>query len=520
MIIDANEIESDTSIQCDVCIIGAGAAGITLAREFDGTGLKVWLLESGGIDFEQDTQDLYKGTSTGHDYFPLDKTRLRYLGGTTNHWTGMCRPLDAIDFESREWIPNSGWPFDREHLIPWYQRAQSVCDLEEFRYEAKQWLPDDQQDIPFKPGTFRTQVYQASAPTRFGVDYRQQIKKSKNITLCLHANVTHLQASNPPTSLRHLRVETLGGKNFRIKPEACVLASGSIENARLLLVSNDINSDGLGNDNGKVGRYFMDHLVISRSGSLMTTTGLIPEIFYNHYYLRQRRPLHFTVLLDQVSQQQQQVANYSAMFYPALLSKGVKSYRRVTRKLKRDEQVDNWWQHIGNILGDLDEVSSKFYYDHMTAKPAPLQLDFYNQWEQVPDPDNRITLDRTRDSLGMQRVKLRWQLGEIDRRTVLAAHKVMALEAGRAGLGRVRLGFTESEPLPDDVRGDNHQMGTTRMHIDPSLGVVDANCRLHTVQNVYVAGGSVFPTCGSTNPTLTVVALALRLADHIKEKLV
>ena len=517
MIIDANEIETGISIECDLCIIGAGAAGITIARELDGTGLNVWLLESGGFDFEQDTQDLYKGTSTGHSYFPLDKTRLRYLGGTTNHWTGMCRPLDAIDFVSREWIPDSGWPFDREHLMPWYQRAQSVCELEKFGYNANQWLPDGQRELAFKAGTFKTQVYQSSAPTRFGAVYRQQLETSQNITVCLHANVTHLQASHATGLLQSIRIETLGGHRFMIKPQKCILACGAIENARLLLVSNDINSEGLGNDYGKVGRYFMDHLVLTRSGSLMTTTGLVPAMYYNPYHLRQRKPLFLTVLLDQAAQQQHRVANYSAMFFQALLSKGVKSYRRITRKLSRDEEVNDWWQHIGNILGDVDEVASKVYYDHLTEKPAPLQLDFYNQWEQVPDPGNRITLDRSRDALGMQRVKIKWQLSEMDRRTLFTAQKLMALEAGRAGLGRVRPGISENDPLPETVRGDNHQMGTTRMHNNPALGVVDADCCMHSVRNVYLAGGSVFPTCGSTNPTLTVVALALRLADHIKE---
>ncbi|NOY16670.1 MAG: GMC family oxidoreductase [Gammaproteobacteria bacterium] len=519
MIIDASEIKAGTSIPCDLCIIGAGAAGITIAREFDGIGLNVWLLESGGYELEQPTQDLYKGTSTGRRYFPLDKTRLRYLGGTTNHWAGLCRPMDAIDFESRAWIPNSGWPFNRDHLVPWYMRAQPILDLGEYIYNAEHWIDENQRLLPFKTGTFRTEVYQASTPLRFGTAYREQLRKSRNITVCLHANLTHLQVDKPSAQLKSLRIQTLDGNQFSISPQTCTLACGSIENARLLLSSKDIHPDGLGNESGNVGRYFMDHPVLSRNGSLMTTSGRIPEIYYDPYYFRQRRPLYFTVLLDEVSQRQQQVANYSALFFPALLSKGVKSYRRISRKLSRDQVITGWWQHISNILGDLDSVSSKFYYDHLTNKPAPLQLDFYNQWEQVPDPDNRVTLDRARDSLGIQRVNIRWQLGEIDRRTILTAHRMMALEVGRTDLGRVRLGISENDPLPDTVRGDNHQMGTTRMHENPALGVVDANCCLHTVHNLYMAGASVFPTGGSTNPTLTVVALALRLADHIKEKL-
>lgn len=516
MIVDANKIENSTVIQCDICIIGAGAAGITLARELDGSELNVWLLESGGFDFERETQDLYKGTTSGHPYFELDETRLRYLGGTTNHWSGMCRPLDEIDFEARDWIPGSGWPFDRNHLLPWYRRAQVVCELGEFTYDASRWLPENQHVLPFTEGTFTSSVYQRSVPTRFGRTYRSQLKKSRNVTLCLHANVTHLQANQSGKQLQSLHIATLENNRLRIEPRTCILAGGSIENARLLLASNDANANGLGNENDLVGRYFMDHLVLSRNGALMTTTGLVPQSYYIPYYRHRGRSVNLTVLLAKAAQRQQQTANYSAMFFPVLLSEGVKSYRRLTRKFKNNKEVDDWWHHIGNMLGDFDEVASKFYYDHLTTKPAPLQLEFYNQWEQAPDPDNRVSLGSDKDALGMQRANIAWRLGEIDRRTLLKAHEVMALEAGRTGIGRVRPGIMENDPLPASVRGDNHQMGTTRMHTDPALGVVDANCRLHTVANVYIAGGSVFPTCGSTNPTLTVVALALRLADHIK----
>ncbi len=341
--------------------------------------------------------------------------------------------MDAIDFESRAWIPNSGWPFNRDHLVPWYMRAQPILDLGEYIYDAEHWIDENQSLLPFKTGTFRTEVYQASTPLRFGTAYREQLRKSRNITVCLHANLTHLQADKPSAQLKSLRIQTLDGNQFSISPQTCTLACGSIENARLLLSSKDVRPDGLGNENDNVGRYFMDHPVLSRNGSLMTTSGRIPEIYYDPYYFRQRRPLYFTVLLDEVSQRQQQVANYSALFFPALLSKGMKSYRRISRKLSRDQVITGWWQHISNILGDLDSVTSNFYCDHLTTKPAPLQLDFYNQWEQVPDPDNRVTLDRPRDSLGIQRVNIRWQLGEIDRRTILTAHRMMALEVGRAG---------------------------------------------------------------------------------------
>ena len=261
----------------------------------------------------------------------------------------------------------------------------------------------------------------------------------------------------------------------------------------------------------------MDHLMLMRSGTLITQKERITKAYYFPFFHKKNKPLGLTIVMDKKAQRELQTSNYSAMLIQPVFSLAIKSYLHVTRKLENDEQIKDWWHHIGNMLGNLDVVANRFYYDHMTSKPAPVRLDFYNQWEQVPSPGNRITLSRDIDALGMQRVNIHWQLGDIDRRTFVKAQELMALEAGRTGFGRVRLDIRETDSLLESVRGDNHQLGTTRMHNDESQGVVDSNCRLHSVANLYVAGGSVFPTCGSTNPTLTVVALALRLADHLKE---
>jgi len=519
MIIDANEIETGSSIQCDLCIIGAGAAGITLAREFDDSDLNVWLLESGSFELEPDTQAMYKGSSVGRSYYPLDRTRLRYLGGTTNHWIGLCRPLDELDFKKRDWVSYSGWPIDRDHLIPWYRRAQVVCQLDDFFYDAVDWLPEDQKPSPFDAGNIRAEVYQHSPPTRFGKVYRDQIRKSRNITACLHANVTRLQADNPPTQLQHLRVETLQGTKFRIQPRLTVLACGSIENARLLLASNDIETKGLGNQHDLIGRFFMDNLMLPGSGALLTTARRLPDFWY-HIRRKGRRKLPIpTLLLANAVQRQQAIGNYSVILRPPTRVAGVISYRYLENSIKKDREIDRFWFHLGKILGDVDDVTSMLYYRYSGNEDRPVEPTIYTQWEQVPNPDSRVTLSSDRDRLGLPRVQLDWRLSELDKHTLVAGQLALARELGSLGIGRLRIDFDEEGALPASVRGDHHQLGTTRMHEAPRQGVVDANCRLHSVNNLFVAGGSVFATAGSTNPTLTVVALALRLADHLKEKL-
>ncbi|MGV6826079.1 MAG: FAD-dependent oxidoreductase [bacterium] len=519
MLVDISDIEQDSSIDCDLCIIGAGAAGITIAREFDGTGMNVWLLESGGLEFEQDTQDLYVGASSGRKYFPLDETRLRYLGGTTNHWAGLCRPLDEIDFEVRDWVPHSGWPFDRDHLMSWYRRAEIVCELPGHSYDTDSWLPESEVAIGFDPQAIRSEVYLSSTPTRFGKRYRGELSESGNIRLCLHANVTNLQLDEGNARINRVQIKTLNGRRFAIKPGACVIASGSIENARLLLVSNSQQKKGLGNNYDNVGRYFMDHLVLDRGGAIVSNVAKIPEAYYNPYLSRRRRPTFFTLLMSTDMQRRYQVLNYSTMFFSHALPDGVRSYRQLQRKLERDEPIDDWSLHLGKILGDVDDVAKAFYHDYLTDQPRPIMLDLYNQWEQAPNPESRVTLTSDLDVLGMPRVNVDWKLSELDTHTLSACQQVLAHEAGSSGLGRVKVAIKSGEELPERVRGDNHQMGTTRMHRDASSGVVDPDCRVHSVDNLYIAGGSVFPTCGSTNPTLTVVALSLRLSDHIKQKM-
>src|SRR5262245_11063322 len=189
MFIDARTIPNDETLETDICIIGAGAAGITLAREFTGQPFRVALLESGGLDADADTAMLTSGETVGVPYYPLQSTRLRFFGGTTNHWGGTCRPFDETDFEPRDWIPNSGWPIRKSDLQPYYERAAEIChvgapgewglDLWQKQAKYPTWpLTDDRlvsrvaQIVP---------VDQRS----FGRHYRKDVEQAQNITTYL-----------------------------------------------------------------------------------------------------------------------------------------------------------------------------------------------------------------------------------------------------------------------------------------------------------------------------------------------
>ena len=267
MIIDFDSTEASTNLQADICVIGAGAAGITLAREFIGTGTKVIVLESGGMEFEDDTQDLYAGENVGLPY-ELDTTRLRFFGGTTNHWEGVCGPLDALDFKSRSWVPYSGWPFSKEELEPYYEKAQSICQVGPKLYGDNVWDYIERKPLEFDPKKLQYGFRQMGEfPIRFGEEYHDEINSADNVQLFLHANVINIQLESDEQHVEYVEIRNLSGKEGRVFARYFILACGAIENARILLVSNTVVSGGVGNQHDLVGRFFQEHPIF-RVGEL------------------------------------------------------------------------------------------------------------------------------------------------------------------------------------------------------------------------------------------------------------
>ncbi|MDO9128206.1 MAG: FAD-dependent oxidoreductase, partial [Parvibaculum sp.] len=248
MFIDGRSVPEGTVVETDLAIIGAGAAGISIARELAGSGISVTLLESGGFDFDAETQDLYEGEMGGVDY-PLTSSRLRYFGGTTNHWGGWCRPLEPLDFEVRDWVENSGWPIDRQTLDPYYDRARELCQIPTGNFDnAAAWAADGE-PLPLAGGEVVTRFFLYSPPTRFGKKYRPDIERAKNIACYLNSIVLEIVPTENAAEVDHLRMGTLSGVRFTVKPKICILAAGGIENARILLLSNSVQKKGLGNGN-------------------------------------------------------------------------------------------------------------------------------------------------------------------------------------------------------------------------------------------------------------------------------
>ena len=532
MFIDGREVEAGAEIGAQICIVGAGAAGITLACEFAQSGLDVCLLESGGLEFDWAPQDLYRGENVGFPYYALDFCQMRYFGGNTNAWGGWCRPLDVSDLRHRPWIENSGWPFDLTELEPYYRDAHQLCQLPSTDYSPEEWIKKVHSPkaklLAFDPKRVETTIYQFSPPTRFGVVYRERIRQSKNVRCFIHSNALRIKTGPTLGMATHLVVASRPGAEFSVSANLFVLAAGGTENPRLLLMSNDVAPNGIGNDYDLVGRYFMEHPHTRRRVIAMNHRA--PIGFYGLAFHRRYVSARFALPWE--LQQREQLLNYSGNIHPIYRghdSEGWIALRKLVLRCTRSRSTDPFLRFppygekritgadFFRIARQLDKATLAAFLQLL--QPTRFVDDFVleSKSEQAPNPDSRITLQRERDAFGQNRIRLDWRMLPIDRQTVCRGEEILDQELQRLAIGRLEpLPANGATRWPDNLEGGWHQLGMTRMHADPKRGVVDADGRVHGLGNLFIAGGSVFPTSGAAPPTLTIVALALRLADHLR----
>jgi len=524
--------------EADVCIIGGGAAGITLARALASSNLSVVLLESGRFRLDPNTQDLYReGETVGLPYGGLDETRFRYFGGSTNPegWGGWCKPLDPIDFEARPWVKHSGWPFSQAYLEDYYRQAQVICEVGPYDYDLESWrrhLGSELHDFPLASDRVETQLAQLGPPTRFGVRYREDLKGPRNVKVYLGANVLEILATPDGSEATGVVAVSLEGNRLHVKSRTVVVAAGGVENARLLLLSGDQRANGLGNENDLVGRYFADHPRLEM-GTLELSGGRgLPELYDPFYKFRRRkrslmgvydvRLVSGNLNLTDSFQRQEGLLNYRSWIlpkWPGDDSEEIQAVKRMYIAMKeRTIPRDTLAGDLRSILSHPRLVGSWAYGRLARPKRLVQGIRLVNILEPEQLPDSRISLSDQLDPLGQRRVKIDWQVGPLVRHTLARAHEVIDEDLRRSGVGRLVDPFKEDdeERFRKHLNWVWHHMSTTRMHNDPEQGVVDADTRIHTMSNVYVQGSSVFPTPGADMPTLTIVALALRLADHLK----
>jgi choline dehydrogenase-like flavoprotein len=526
MLENGRKVPTGTQIEADVCVVGAGPAGIPIALELGDAGAGVCLLEAGGLRPDRATQALLDAESPTH--LPLDHTRLCCLGGTTKVWSGWCRPLDSEAFEPRDWVDESGWPYPRATLNPYFERAHRLCELAPYDYSKAAWETPSAPAFELERDLIETKVFHFSPPTKFGRTYRGALARSPSIRVLLHAIASELVPGESGRRIERIRVATLGGGTFEVVARFFVLAAGGIENPRLLLVSDSVQDSGVGNSHDLVGRYFMEHPYVNSGWLHLDTNAPSLAFYWRHPVMRNGSSglIRGVFTMPESLVKSERLLN-CVLFplppheaHPSLSTTGADGLRVVAHAIRAGWIPPDIGTHLAAVARDpwgaLVAASQRL-------KPGRQDLGslrhvrLRSYCESPPRYSHRVQLTRSRDRLDRPGVRVDWEPSPLQRDSLKRAHELLDAALRQAGIGRAECELdTEAEASWEVGR---HHMGTTRIHHEPERGVVDPDCRVHGVENLFVAGSSVFPTAGCANPTLTIIALSYKLADFLKGEL-
>jgi choline dehydrogenase-like flavoprotein len=550
MIIDLDNIALDGLPKYDLCIVGSGPAGATLAAELVGSGLKICVLESGLKKTTRRGDLLREVVSEGIKI--KEYSRERVLGGASTTWAGLSSALDEIDMAERPWLEHAGWPISRKELMPNWRAAS----------ERYRFAPEDL----YRPGGFgvlrgqgdwqplweavEEKVFLAcDEPQNFGREQRA-VFESEGIDTYLDATVTELVRQGATRAIGAARVRTRSGRETLLRARVFVLATGGIENARLLLASRDMCEQGLGNEHGVVGRFLMNHP--KNYCGILHLRRPVEQLPYFFGCLHQGYAGYAGLRFSAQQQTERGLLNSYVRLEPLFPwsdSQGIEALVLIVKRCafvlrswksgRKDEVVElrdysetgddsdfqnerktilSWIAALFAIVFDAKRVLSYLYW-RLVAKKKPRieRVRLRNFMEMEPRPENRVILGTDLDANGVPIPIVQHDTSSRDRRTLTELHTALAEEFRANDIGRLESDIATKDPWPI-CQDASHHLGTTRMGQDPTTSVCDPLLRLHSVDNVYLAGGSVFPTSGCANPTFTIVALSIRLARHLRNE--
>jgi hypothetical protein len=516
-----------------ICIIGAGAAGITLALELDGAPFSVAVLTG---------SEEYGGDALGSHPPPSHFRRVGF-GGTTAIWGGRVVPFDPIDFEKREYVSDSGWPISYDEVARHYPRAMHYAEAGDNDFTVSGTLPNRDTIMGFNGNSLidADRIERYSPPTHFGKRYKPELEKSRNIYVLRKAHCIRLSATPEGRISAAETIEADGTRSF-ISAKIFVLATGGLETARLLMIS-DPNGKGIGNETGALGRYYACH-VESFLASLRTrnrtrvvydfekTKGIYCRRKFQIKASAQREHrlpnaafrLHYPILAD--------ARHASAVLSAVYIAKQtlIPEYRRILTPesayaAAADKSLFKHWTNVLSGLPELAQFSAKWLTKHILpyrklpyvlVEPAsgvyPIEFNF----EQIPSATSRVYLGDKRDRFGLRQLIVDWRTTSADIEMISRTYR-MIRDSLRDAPCEIILDDLLQEHLENLTPVGGHHLGTARMAPSPKNGVVDVNCRVFGSDNLFVCGSATFPTSSHANPTLTIVALSIRLAENLRE---
>ena len=431
--------------------------------------------------------------------------------------------MSRSDFEDRPWLGIKGWPYTFDELLPFYEKAQTMLDLGPYSYHPTEWSDKNYPFLSFDPTVLETRIWQLCRRTNLGQRYQVLFDRSHNIEVILNATATEIITDERRRQVIGVKAQSLKGHTAFVRARAYVLACGGVDNARMLLLSRNDTSKELGNDHDVVGRYFMQHPHIGAASLHFRDARhwLKSYKYRSHGHIWTRA----WVGMSRQAQQQHHILNPVASFINRFIadslthgqSIGYVATKRLLLEASRGRAPKHLLQELTKIAGDVPGIVTGCW-QHLRHKTGAL----YVMAEQVPNENSRITLSTRRDVFGLERARIDWRLSPIDKRSIRVMVAMIDEELQRLGRGQAipdEWLTADDSTWPDRVTGGFHHMGTTRMGTNPKDSVVDADARVHSVDNLFVAGSSIFPTVGCANPTLTIVATSLKLSEHLAKML-
>jgi GMC oxidoreductase len=547
VITDSRSLPANAELKCDLCIVGAGAAGIILALQFMQSRLHVVVLESGGEKLESEQQLLNHGEVMDEVHPPAHLYRQRRLGGSTAIWGGRCVPLDEHDFRKRPHVPLSGWPFDRSVLQPFYECAQSLLEAGVFDYSASTALRGNGGFIDgFRdPDMLTESLERFSPPTNFWKRYRVELARSTPVVVIKHATCLRLNGNQIVTELE---CAGAGELRFKLRARCVVVAVGGLETVRVLAHS------GYGDHSGMLGRTYMCHIEAALGQIRLSPANRCIQFGFERtndgIYCRRRFTLRrekqdvLGILNAAIRLHHANIVDPSH-YHPVLsamyLTKNfvIPKYARKFAGVEHEamhnftNDVRFWLRHVRNVIVGAPRLASfgldwtfrrylayrRIPYVALPNATGVYPLDFNG--EQAPNLDSRVLLARETDRYGVPKLKIDWRASELDWLSLSSMLRELRRAVESSGCGTVEYDedSLDQATCASAVPVVGHHIGTARMSDSPSAGVVDADSRVHHVHNLYVAGSATFPTSGQANPMLTIVAMALRLAKHLEVRL-
>ena len=520
--VDARRLPPGTALQADVCIAGAGPAGLSLALALARRGTRVLLLESGGFDAGPSVDELDTFENTGA---PLGGMRLRdrRFGGT--RWYGRIVPMDRIDFEGRPWARSAGWPLQLTDIEPYYPEAARFLGLDRPEALARDRWRGKAAARALGGGGIVPSLHLIARAKDLAARHRRAVETRPELTVVLHATVVGIDADDAGSGVTGLAVAaSTGTAAFTARATAFVLACGGLENARVMMWLSEARPGILGASESTLGRCYINHPRAEGVGRLYLDRAHADFVslyrhLVEHAYPAARCTAQVAAALDERTQREERLLNAAAFFYPASegrLADLREPFEHLRRSLGRLQVRKGDLARARRLAAELPLLAGAAA---ARARRRPFRLDhlvMVDQLEQAADDGSRLSLGRDRDSLGCARLRVEWRVGVDTLRTHRRFHERLAARIRDEGIGTLKSALLADPEFVPQYEDNAHPMGATRMSRGPHDGVVNEHGRVHALRNLYVAGSSVFPAGGQANPTLTIVALALRLADHLR----